>query len=450
MKLAHACDDGLTRFFISVALEGRILFGELCKRDSHLLLACLGLGLDSDPDNGIGELHGLKDYRSLGVAERVAGGGVLKTDSRSDISGVNAVDILSVVGVHLQDSSQTLVAVLGSIVNSAAGGDCARINSEEAELTDEGIGRDLESKSCERLGIRRMTELLFTGLGVRALYRRDIRRSGHVINNSVKQLLNTLVAVRSTAAYGNHLIGDSRLADAGLYLINGELLAAEILLEQLVVLFGDMLNELIMILLCKFLHVLGNILNSDVETLVIIVDISLHLNKVDDSLEVSFRAYGELNRNCVTLQALLHHVYNIIEVSSHNVHLVNIDHSRNLVLVRLSPDGFGLGLNAALCAKNGNRTVQNTQRTLNLNGEVHVAGSVDDVDSVVLPEAGSRSGGDCYTSLLLLLHPVHCRSTIMHFAEFVGLSCVEQDTLRCGGFACVNMRHDSDIPGLFQ
>ena len=39
-----------------------------------------------------------------------------------------------------------------------------------------------------------------------------------------------------------------------------------------------------MILLCKFLHVLGNILNSDVETLVIIVDISLHLNKVDDSL----------------------------------------------------------------------------------------------------------------------------------------------------------------------
>ena len=68
-------------------------------------------------------------------------------DSRSDISGVNAVDILSVVGVHLQDSSQTLVAVLGSIVNSAAGGDCARINSEEAELTDEGIGRDLESKS---------------------------------------------------------------------------------------------------------------------------------------------------------------------------------------------------------------------------------------------------------------------------------------------------------------
>ena len=63
VKLAHAGDDGLTRLFIGIALEGRILFGELCKRDSHLLLACLGLGLDSDPDNGIGELHGLKDYR---------------------------------------------------------------------------------------------------------------------------------------------------------------------------------------------------------------------------------------------------------------------------------------------------------------------------------------------------------------------------------------------------
>ena len=205
-----------------------------------------------------------------------------------------------------------------------------------------------------------------------------------------------------------------------------------------------------MVLLSKFLHVLGNLLDSYVETLVVIVDISLHFNKVNNSLEVCFSTYGELDRNCVTLQALLHHVDNIIEISSHNVHLIDIDHSRNLVLVRLSPDSFGLRLNAALCAKNGNRTVQNTQRTLNLNGEVHVTGSVDDVDSVVLPEAGSRSGGDCYTSLLLLLHPVHCRGTIVSLAYFMSFSRIEQDTLSCCCFSGVNMRHNTNVSGHFK
>ena len=147
MQLAHAGDDGLTRLLVGVGPEGGILLGQLGQSDAHLLLTGLGLGLDGDADHGLGEFHGLQDDRSLFIAERITGGGVLQTNDSSNITCVTAVDILAVVGVHLQDSSQTLVAVLGSIVNSAAGGDCARINSEEAELTDEGIGRDLESKS---------------------------------------------------------------------------------------------------------------------------------------------------------------------------------------------------------------------------------------------------------------------------------------------------------------
>ena len=39
MELAHAGDDGLTSLLIGVGLEGRILFGQLCQRDAHLLVA---------------------------------------------------------------------------------------------------------------------------------------------------------------------------------------------------------------------------------------------------------------------------------------------------------------------------------------------------------------------------------------------------------------------------
>ena len=47
-----------------------------------------------------------------------------------------------------------------------------------------------------------------------------------------------------------------------------------------------------------------------------------------------------------------------------------------MVIVGLMPNGLGLGLNAALGAENGNRTVQYAQRTLYLNGKVNVAPGV--------------------------------------------------------------------------
>ena len=39
---------------------------------------------------------------ALLVAQGIAGGGVLQTDDGGDIAGVDSLDILAVVGVHLQ------------------------------------------------------------------------------------------------------------------------------------------------------------------------------------------------------------------------------------------------------------------------------------------------------------------------------------------------------------
>ena len=52
-----------------------------------------------------------------------------------------------------------------------------------------------------------------------------------------------------------------------------------------------------------------------------------------------------------------------------------------MIFLSLAPNRFGLGLNATLCAENGYRTVQYAQGTFHLNGEVHVAGSVNDAVS---------------------------------------------------------------------
>ena len=115
MELAHSGDNGLTSLLIGVGLERGILLGELLKADGHLLLTGLGLGLDSDPDNGVGELHGLKHDLSLIVAEGVAGGGVLKSDAGGDITGIDNRDVLAMIRVHLKQSSKPLALALSGV-----------------------------------------------------------------------------------------------------------------------------------------------------------------------------------------------------------------------------------------------------------------------------------------------------------------------------------------------
>ncbi len=113
MKLAHASDDCLTCFGVGVVFESRVFLRELLQRDAHFLLACLCLRLNGDADNGLGELHGLKDDRVALIAKGVARCGELNAYNRGDVTCVAYLYVLSVVGVHLQDSAHSFVFALG-------------------------------------------------------------------------------------------------------------------------------------------------------------------------------------------------------------------------------------------------------------------------------------------------------------------------------------------------
>ena len=95
--------------------------------------------------------------------------------------------------------------------------------------------------------------------------------------------------------------------------------------------------------------------------------------------------------------------------------------------------------------EHGDGTVEHAQRALDLGGEIHVAGCVDNVDANVAPGTGGcgRSNGDA--ALLLLLHPVHSRSAFMDLSDAVRASGVKQDALRRSGLAGIDMGHDANI-----
>ena len=151
------------------------------------------------------------------------------------------------------------------------------------------------------------------------------------------------------------------------------------------------------------------------------------------------------------------HIQHVVEVGAHDIHLVDVDHAGDLVVVRLAPHGLGLGLHAALGAHDGDRAVQHAQGALHLHGEVHMARCVDDVDAGLgklvphpLPVAGGGGGSDGDAALLLLRHPVHSGRALMGFTDLIVHTGIIQDTLRGGRLACINVSHNADISCVFQ
>ncbi|MPM85396.1 hypothetical protein SDC9_132477 [bioreactor metagenome] len=148
------------------------------------------------------------------------------------------------------------------------------------------------------------------------------------------------------------------------------------------------------------------------------------------------------------LQAIPDGLDAVLEGGTGAVQLVDITDARDAVLGGLTPYGHRLRLDTGDTVEDGDRTVQDAQRTLHLDGEVDVAGGVDDVDLDVVPVAGGGGGGDGDAALLLLLHPVHRGGALVGVADLVVDTGVEQDAFSGGGLTGIDVRHDPDVADL--
>jgi hypothetical protein len=91
-------------------------------------------------------------------------------------------------------------------------------------------------------------------------------------------------------------------------------------------------------------------------------------------------------------QAVADHVDVAPEVGAGPVELVDEADARHAVAVGLAPDRLGLGLDAGDAVEHDHRAIEHPQAALHLDGEVHVPGRIDDVDAMVVPEAGRGRG----------------------------------------------------------
>src|SRR5690606_10113678 len=116
---------------------------------------------------------------------------------------------------------------------------------------------------------------------------------------------------------------------------------------------------------------------------------SLLLDEVDDADEVVLGTDRQLDDQRLRLEAVDDGVDGEVEVRAELVHLVDEADARDVVLVRLAPHRLRLRLHALLAVEDGDGAVEHAQGALDLDREVDVAGRVDDVDLVVLPDRKS-------------------------------------------------------------
>ena len=350
-------------------------------------------------------------------------------------------------------TADALLAALDRVVDRVARVHHAGIDAEEGQLADVRIGHDLEREAGERRVVVRRA-LVRLAVFLDALDRRNVDRRRHVIDHRVEHRLHALVLERGAAQHRHDLVVDRAGAQALLDLLDGQVAALEILVHQFFGRLGGGLDHLFAPLLGLVHHVGGDVPGFELHALGAIVPVDrLHADEVDHALELFFRADRQLDRHGIRLEARLHLLEDALEVGALTVHLVDEDEPRHAVLVGLAPHRLGLRLHAAHGAEHRARAVEHAQAALDFDGEIDVPRRVDDVDAVLgigavhpFPEAGGRGRGDGDAALLLLLHPVHDRGAVVHFAQLVGDAGVEQDALGGRGLAGINVGNDADIP----
>ena len=396
------------------------------------------------------------------IAQGVAGRDVLEAHEGVDVAGLGGIHRVLLVGVHLEDLADAFLLALRGIEHVVARLHNARVDTHEHELAVERVGRDLEDEGRERIVEGGLAVDLDGFVGrIEANDRRNVLRARQVVDDGVQHRLHTLVLERRTAQDRIGLTADGQRADALADLLFRKLAALEELLEQLLIGFGDLVEQLGTVLLGAVLEVVrdvhGVVVGAHV-VLDVVPDVGLHADQVHNAGEVVLSADRQLHDERGGTQLLLDGVDRVVEVSAQLVHLVDEADARNAVLVGLTPYGLGLRLNAFLAVEDGHGTIEHAQRTLHLGGEVDVARGVDDVDlellarvvGLTVPEAGGRSGLDRDATLLLLRHEVHRRSAIVRLADLVVLTGVVQNTLGGGGLAGIDVRHDADVANLIQ
>ena len=297
----------------------------------------------------------------LGVAQRVARGHGLQADGSGDIACLNLLDFVTLVGVHLQQTAETFLLVLRGVQHGFAGNHNAGVHADEGDLTNERVRHDLEDQGAGEVIVVSVAENRLV-IEVEALDRRNVDRGREELNDSVEHALHALVLEGGAAKHRLNLVRDRQNAQTLNDFFVRERAVFEVLVHQLVRSFSGRLDHLLTPFVGGVNEISGDVFIVELHALAgFVPDDGLHFEKVNNAAEVVFSADRNHDRHGVAVQTVLDLIENAEEVRADAVHLVHERDTRHVITLGLTPNGFGLRLNAADGVINHDSAVEHAQ-----------------------------------------------------------------------------------------
>ncbi len=311
----------------------------------------------------------------VALAEGVAGVGVAQLGDRSDIAGVQPLHLDPLLTLLDGEMVQLLRRLVLGVPDLGAVGELTVVEAEQGHVAHVGLGDGLEDPSQERR--------VAVGGGVG---RHHLGRRREELDHLLEQSPEAVGQGRAAAEERHDLARQHRLLHRADELLAGDLLAAQVALDQLVVGGGHRLGELLVVLLIALL-----VLRRDRHHLVLALDRALLVvvavagEEVDDPVEVGAVADRHLHRDHLGREVRLHVLEHALEVRVLLVHERDEQHPGEVELVADLPGLLGADLDAAGTAQHDHGGVGRVQRGHDLAEIVEVAGGVDQVDLGVEP-----------------------------------------------------------------
>ena len=436
VELAHAGEQDVARLLVVLQLEGDVVVEQLGHGCEDLVFLALGLGRDGEGDELGREIRDGEGEVLPAVAERVAGAGAFQLGDGNDGAGTDGVlagrDRLA--GEVEQAAHALRFARAGVGQGHVAGERAGEHAQERVELAGDGVGNALEDKGSQR---RIGRNLVLAAVDVDDSG--TLQRGGEELLDGIQQACAALVLQRGAAEHGEDGAGHDALAHAEGEIVVGEGAFLEILLEQGLVAFSDVLDGHVV----DEVHFLGHgVGNAALGHAALAVEgVGFLAEDVDVARELAAFHDGVLEADGLDAdvgEAVVGH----LEVGAVAVELVDHDERREVVLADVVPEALGEGTHAVNGIDDKEHAVHALEQILDVAGEVAVAGDVEKEMTLLVPEEGGCAGLDGSAAADFFRLVVEAGRSLFNGAHSVDDAGVEEQHFRKRRFTAATRADD--------
>ena len=447
VEFALAGDDGLMELGIDLVEEGLILLVERGEAGGDFVFLALGFEAESGVDIGFGVADFGEGDGVFGVAEGIAGVGVLEFDGGADIAGVEGFGADAVLAIEGVDLAEAFGDLAVAIVEILADVDRARIEPEKGELAELGFAHRFEHIK-DRLG---MVQGDADGIivGIERFDFRAVDRGRSIFGDEIHEPGDADVGFSRGAEDGDEGLVLDGLVDAGAHFVFGKAALGEELLEQGIIGFGDVFDELGVELTDLGFVVAGGGFFGVFAGAIGLVSDDFIAHDVEDLVEAGAGIDGDGEGEGAFAEAGADLLEGSVEIGVFFIEAIDDDDLGDAVLGGVFPDLIGADADAVGSIDDDESEVSHPEGAEAFADEIEVTRGIDDIEFLIEPFGMEERGVDGDLPVLFVGVVIGEGGAGGDAAEAVNDAGASEHAFAEHGFAGGGMADDREVADIF-